>query len=226
MACSIAALFCSLDLYQTISQADFQLKNQFRSLAINLFILLNAAISLTVFALTCVYPGEWVAKVIGQEISNPLLRASVVGLMVTAIVRSQLFNIDNSKGLGIDAGYATLRTIALRRLHISTTVEVNRLARAYQDKISQCPNHDTSAFVAHIASIADDYLKSMHGNDLARRDRILEAFEKARAAIPALPVADIRPEGFAIKLAMNYCGIPLIKMDLDDWISRHAKSAA
>jgi hypothetical protein len=218
----VAALFCSLDLYQTISLSDFQLKNQFKSPAIILFILLNALISVTFFVLTCLYPGEWVAKTIGQEISHPLLRAVVVGLMVTAIIRSQLFNIDNSKGLGIDAGYSTLRTIALRRLHIQTAVEVNKLALTYQEKIRRCPNHDQDAFIAHIATIADDYLNSIHGDDIARRDRIIAQFEKARASISALPVSELRPEGLAIKTAMNFCGLTLIKKDLDGWISRHA----
>jgi hypothetical protein len=89
--------------------------------------------------------------------------------------------------------------------------------------VQQCPGHVEADFTATVISMADDLLKSIHDSDIARRDKILETFDKNFAAIPVLPVAgDLTREGFVIRHVMQYCGIKLIKKEvLDHWLQGH-----
>jgi hypothetical protein len=219
---AVAFVFCWLDLYQTISQSDLQVKNLFRSVSIVSFIAFNAGLSLGIFILTCAYPGDWIAKVIGQDIENPWLRGLAVGAIVTVIARSKLLNLGNNTGFGVDAAYSLLRTLALRRLNMISTLEVGHLAVDYQEKIRRCSGHDTNKFVGHLTIFAIDLLRSMYANDIPRRDRILEQFEQETAAILTFPpISELTAEGLIIKKAMNYCGMDIIRKDLDKWITRY-----
>jgi hypothetical protein len=221
----LASGFCSVDLYQTISQSDLQVSAPYKSFPILAFVLLNAVFAVGFFVVTCFYPGEWISKTVGLDVENPIMRDLAVGATVTAIVRSKFLNLANNSGFGLDAAYSTLREFSLARLHIDTTLKVAHLAVNYQNKILACPRHSTVAFNGHLVAVAEDLLRSRYSGDPPRRDRILEQFAKQTVALATLPVSDLSPEGLAIKLAMSFCGINDICKDLDNWIIRKTESA-
>ena len=222
IAFCVGAGTCTFDLYRTLEQSDFQTKSLFGSWYTIAFIFANAILSCGVFLVSCFRPGEWVARVIGQDIADPTLRGLVVGLLVTAILRSQLFNYTNEKGAGPDAFYSEFRTLALRKLHLATTVEINKHAMRYQEDVRRCGPYDQHKFIEHVIASAIELLKSIH-HDMPRRDRVLESFIKATTAISEVGSrGDFRSEGIAISHAMRYCGIELVRKEiLDDWIARH-----
>jgi hypothetical protein len=81
---------------------------------------LCGAFAVLAFALTDPSGGDVVSTAITLRQTNPILRGLAVGTMVLVIIRSKLFNVQDS-GLGGEAIYTLLRSLALQAVNDTRT---------------------------------------------------------------------------------------------------------
>lgn len=214
VAFAVAMVFSALDVRQTIVKADYQV-NIFSSWSMWFLLLLTGGIGGIVFLLTCLYPSSWVKRVVGQDIDIQLLRALVVGMTVTVIIRSRLTNLGDS-GAGVDLAYSTIKNWAIKQLLLKTHREIRKHAVRYGETIAAAPKFNATQFESHWASSSSEMIDSTYHANIPRRDKLKGELKKI-AAGSAIPT-DLSPQSTLVSWSMRYCGIGAVQKSLDEYI--------
>jgi energy-converting hydrogenase Eha subunit C len=116
------------------------------------------------FALTDPAGNDVVSTAITLKQTNPLLRGLAVGGMVLVIIRSKLFNVQDS-GFGAEAIYTLLRSLALQSVNDTRTQQRNAFlnaniaaAFAIQDYFTQLENTINQSMKTKSAELKQRYM--------------------------------------------------------------------
>lgn len=172
----VGSMFSAFDLFQTLYAKDVRTINLLRCWAIWSFVLLSASVGTVIFLLTCIYPGEWINRVLGQQIENVFGRAVTVGVLVTVLLRSKLANLGGENSLGIDTFYATLPRQALVALNTKSERVFEKAASDFAKQLSGEANPE--GVLRQLVQHSLDHLGIVFADDPHRLNRLQALYKR------------------------------------------------
>lgn len=159
-------------------------------------------IALLAFWLTDPNGTDVISTAITLKQSNPVLRGLAVGAMVLVIIRSKLFNVQDS-GLGGEAIYTELRSLALQSVNDTRTQQRTAFLNLNTNAAFAIPTY----FVQLEATIT----AAMMTKTPELKQRAKDEIKAVRANMPATPMSSADPAWQNYYLSMtgicfDYCG--------------------
>jgi hypothetical protein len=168
---------------------------------------LCGACAVLAFAFTDPSGNDVISTAITLRQTNPLLRGLAVGAMVLVLIRSKLFNVQES-GLGGEVIYTLLRTLSLQSVNDTRTRQRNTFLNANFDAAFAIPNYFTQLEATITAA--------MQTRPLEIKQRAADELKAVKANAPAPPMDKANPAWGDFYHSMtgicfDYCGPAVLK---------------
>ena len=168
---------------------------------------LCGACAVLAFALTDPSGSDVISTAITLKQSNPILRGLAVGAMVLVLIRSKLFNVQDS-GLGGEAIYTLLRSLALQSVNDTRTRQRTTFLNANIGAAFAIPTY--------FAQLENTIATAMRVRSPELQQRAADEVKAVRANVPAPPMvqADTAWSNYYYSMTgicFDYCGPAVLK---------------
>lgn len=208
LAFAAAAIATVLDSYFTMSKSLPRVPGIIIAhRAIIWLAILCGGCAVLAFALTDPAGNDVISTAITLKQSNPILRGIAVGAMVLVLLRSKLFNVQDS-GLGGEAIYTLLRSLALQSVNDTRTQQRTTFLNANISAAFAIPNY--------FMQLESTITAAMRVRSAELQQRAADEVKAVKANIPTTPMAqtDVAWSNYyhsMTGICFDYCGPAVLK---------------